>query len=358
MKIFLQHYLWPMATGLLLAALLLVTDPFQWNLLPVQQPSPSKTEIVSFADAVGKAAPSVVNIYTQKTIEVRRNPIINDPFLQRFLNRRARTERRVENSLGSGVIISPEGYILTAMHVISGANQILILLPDGRESSAEIIGSDAETDLAVLQVTLDNLPVILIGDSSQLRIGDVVLAIGNPYGIGQSVSQGIVSGLDRTVRGLNNEEQYIQTDAGFNFGSSGGALINHKGLLLGINTRAVNSGIGFAIPSNVAVNVVNKIVHRGWLGFSGQFISINFAENASKADIGLLVERIYDAGPAQQQGLEEGDIILVVNDKKITDVNQVQSLLNKTKAGTVLDLQLSRNGKLVEVQLITAEKPN
>ncbi len=344
-----------MLAGLLLALLLIVADPFKWNVLQKSQTFPAKIEMVSFADAVSTAAPSVVNIYTRT---VRDRTVTNDPFLQRFLRQRTRTERRVENSLGSGVIISPEGYILTAMHVISGADQIHVLLPDGRESHASLIGSDAKTDLAVLKVELENLPVIPVGDSSQLRIGDIVLAIGNPYGIGQSVSQGIVSGLDRTVRGLNNQEQYIQTDAGFNFGSSGGALISHEGLLQGINTNAVDSGIGFAIPSNVAVNVMNEIVHRGWLGFTGQFISINFTGGLAETSIGLLVEIIFDGGPAQLQGIERGDIILTINDEKITNINKTQSLLSRIPAGNTLNLQIYREGKLVEVPLVTAENPN
>ncbi|MBF0219532.1 MAG: trypsin-like peptidase domain-containing protein, partial [Gammaproteobacteria bacterium] len=240
---------------------------------------------VTYADAVAVAAPAVVNVYTRKTIVQRPNALFNDPLLNQFFNNyfNLRTEKREENSLGSGVIFDAKGYILTNNHVIDGADEIEVALRDGRNAKALLVGSDPEADLALLRIDLPNLPTITLTNSEQLRVGDVVLAIGNPFGVGQTVTMGIVSATGRSKLGINTFENFIQTDAAINPGNSGGALVNALGELVGINTAIFSKsggsqGIGFAIPANLARNSATQLIERGyvargWLGVEIQEIT-------------------------------------------------------------------------------------
>jgi len=245
--------------------------------------------VVSYADAVDLAAPAVVNIYTTKLITERANPLFNDPFFRYFFGDQLAPRQRLESSLGSGVIVSDNGYILTNNHVVEGADEIQVALRDGHSAEATIVGTDPESDLAVLKVNLESLPAITIGQSDEARVGDVVLAIGNPFGVGQTVTMGIISAMGRNTVGINTYENFIQTDAAINPGNSGGALINPYGQLIGINTAIFSKsggyqGIGFAIPGKFAIEVMQQLIQhgrviRGWLGIEVQDITPALAES-------------------------------------------------------------------------------
>jgi serine protease DegS len=251
---------------------------------------PVGTSPVSYATAVEAAAPAVVNIFTTKVVTQRVQPLFDDPLLQHFFgDRLAVPRKRLETSLGSGVVVSPQGYILTNHHVIVDADEILLAFPDGRTATATLVGSDPDTDLAILKVSLSGLPAITLGRSADLRVGDVVLAIGNPYGVGQTVTQGIVSAVGRTQLGINSIEDFIQTDAAINPGNSGGALVDAYGRLVGINTAIFSrsggsQGIGFAIPVDLAKGVMRQIIETGhvtrrWLGIELQDMTPTLAES-------------------------------------------------------------------------------
>ena len=274
---------WPLLAGLLLALLLIQRYP-QWVGLPANevnlQQAPqygiAQEGPVSYAEAVGRAAPAVANLYTTKMVSKSSHPLLEDPVFRRFFGDNLPKQRRMESSLGSAVIMSPEGYLLTNNHVVAGADQIVVALKDGRETLARLIGSDPETDLAVLKIDLKNLPAMTLGRSDQIQIGDVTLAIGNPFGVGQTVTMGIISATGRNQLGLNTYEDFIQTDAAINPGNSGGALVDANGNLTGINTAIFSKsggsqGIGFAILTKLALEVMKSIIEhgqviRGWLG--------------------------------------------------------------------------------------------
>ena len=249
-----------------------------FNLAGLQGSGPS-----SYADAVRRSAPSVVNIHSAKHVGNPANPLLNDPVLQRYFGNQLQPQQRIQTTLGSGVIVSSDGFILTNHHLIDGAEEILVAMSDGRIVQAKIVGTDPDTDLALLQLPLDGLPVIPMGMSNDLQVGDVVLAIGNPFGVGQTVTQGIVSATGRNQLGLTTFENFIQTDAAINPGNSGGALVNARGQLVGVNTAIFSrdgqsNGIGFAVPVNLARGVMNQLaengrVIRGWLG--GQIIFLS-----------------------------------------------------------------------------------
>ncbi|MBX9714098.1 MAG: trypsin-like peptidase domain-containing protein, partial [Pseudomonadaceae bacterium] len=271
----LRFYGWPLLVGVL-AALLIIQRYPEWVGLPRQdvhlQQAPSYGLLqqgpVSYAEAVGNAAPAVANLYTTKVVSKPASPLANDPQYQHFYGDNLPKQRRMESSLGSAVIMSPEGYLLTNNHVVSGADQIIVALKDGRETLAKVIGSDPETDLAVLKIDLPDLPAITLGHSNKIQIGDVALAIGNPFGVGQTVTMGIISATGRNQLGLNTYEDFIQTDAAINPGNSGGALVDALGNLIGINTAIFSKsggsqGIGFAIPSKLALEVMNAIIEHG-----------------------------------------------------------------------------------------------
>lgn len=326
--------------------------------------------VASYAGAVQEAAPSVVNIFTTKTIVEKRSPLFDDPFFRRFFDKNPSLppEEHTETSLGSGVIISAEGYILTNNHVIQGATEIQVALRDGRHAEAKIIGLDPEADLAVLHVTLDKLPSITLGQSGVLSVGDVVLAIGNPFGVGQTVTMGIVSATGRDRLGLSTFENFIQTDAAINPGNSGGALVNAYGHLVGINTAIYSQsggsqGIGFAIPVSYAKDITEQIIKyghavRGWLGIEIQDVTPALAESFGLSDNrGVIIAGVLKNGPAATAGLIPGDIILEIDGQEMADGKQVLTTISKALPGTSLKLTVLRRGTKKQLTATTAQRP-
>ncbi len=326
--------------------------------------------VVSYAEAVKKAAPSIVNVYATKLVTERRSPFFDDPLFRHFFgDEDSTTRQRSEPSLGSGVILSAEGYILTNNHVIADAAEIAVALNDGRTISAKLFGADPESDLAVLKIELQDLPVITLGRSDNLQVGDVVLAIGNPFGVGQTVTSGIVSGLGRSELGINTFENFIQTDAAINPGNSGGALINANGELIGINTAIFSQsggshGIGFAIPVNLAKDVLTQLIEhgrviRGWLGIKIQDITPKLA-NAFELDStdGVVISNIVINGPADKAGLDRGDIITHIDEKKIRDFRETLNQISMHKPGEQIKLSIIREGKKLEKTATVSERPS
>jgi serine protease DegS len=325
--------------------------------------------IASYASAVDRAAPAVVNIYTRKLVTQRQNPLLNDPLFRRFFGDRAPAPRqRLENSLGSGVIVSEQGYILTNNHVVAEADEIEIALHDGRSASAVVVGTDPESDLAVLKIRLDNIPGITFGQSDNLHVGDVVLAIGNPFGVGQTVTSGIVSATGRSQLGLSTFENFIQTDAAINPGNSGGALINSQGQLVGVNTAIFSrsggsQGIGFAIPVSLAKGVMKQIIEhgralRGWLGVAVQDLNPALAESFGlNTTNGALVAGIQPDGPAAEAGLILGDIITHVNDNEVRSSRTLMTAIASNEPGASLNLKVLRNNETLEIKTIISERP-
>ena len=325
---------------------------------PAGTPAPG-----SFSGAARKAAPAVVSINTSKAV---RHPRSNDPWFQFFFGDQGTQE---QTGLGSGVIISPDGYILTNNHVVEGADDIEVTLPDSRQAKASVIGTDPETDLAILKITLDKLPVIVLGNSDQLDVGDQVLAIGNPFGVGQTVTSGIVSALGRSQLGINTFENFIQTDAAINPGNSGGALVDVYGNLLGINTAIYSRsggsmGIGFAIPVSTAKMVLDSIVKdghvtRGWIGVEPNELSPELAETFGvKAGAGVIVTGVLQAGPAAQAGMRPGDVILQVQDKPVRTVSELLTTVASLTPGTAADFQLRRGDSEVTIKVTPTARPN
>jgi len=338
-----------------------------------QQPQPTNLPVatgpVSYADAVERSAASVVNIYTAKIVTERRNPLMDDPFFKRFFGDTPSVPRkRLETSLGSGVIVSPQGYILTNNHVIQGADEIRVILANGETPSAKVVGTDPDTDLAVLKINYIKLPAITIGQSKTLRVGDVVLAIGNPFGVGQTVTMGIVSATGRNQLGINTFENFIQTDAAINPGNSGGALINANGNLVGINTAIFSrsggsQGIGFAIPASLARNVMQQIIEhgrvlRGWLGIEAQDLTPELAESLGFDNThGVLVAGVLRNGPAEQAELKPGDIVTTINFKPVINSRDSLNQIAGFPPGTTITLGVIRQGKKLEIQAVVSERP-
>ncbi|MHB8622693.1 MAG: trypsin-like peptidase domain-containing protein [Sulfuricaulis sp.] len=328
-------------------------------------------EPYSYASAVAKASPAVVNINTAKVVLIRPQSFFDDPFFRKFFgssNNLIRPRQHVETSLGSGVIMSEQGHILTNRHVIQGADAIQVSLQDGRSVPARVVGSDPDTDIAVLKINLKNLPVITLGHSDNLRVGDVVLAIGDPFGVGQTVTMGIVSATGRNMLGINAFENFIQTDAAINPGNSGGALIDADGNLVGINTAIFSrtggfQGIGFAIPMSLATSTMNDILQyghprRGWLGVEAQAINPQIAQ-ALKLDntAGVVVVGLVRGGPAHRAGILPGDVIVSIDGKKITDAHQALVTIASRKPGDRIQLEVLRNGKPLMFVAAATERP-
>jgi len=331
---------------------------------------PLESGPVSYAHAVELTAPAVVNIFTAKLVRERSGRFFDDPALRQFFGDRfpSMPQRRLESSLGSGVIISPQGYVLTNYHVIAEADEIQVALRDGRNAGATVVGVDPESDLAVLKVQLDNLPAITLGQSDTLRVGDVVLAIGNPFGVGQTVTMGIVSATGRDRLGLNTYENFIQTDAAVNPGNSGGALVNAYGQLVGINTAIFSrsggsQGIGFAIPVSLAGDIMQEIIQhgrviRGWLGIEAQDLTAEMAASLRLRNIkGVLVSGVLRGGPADRAGLQPGDVITAVNNEPIIDSKAAMKTIAQVKPGTVIHLQGVRGAGRFELDVQVTERP-
>ena len=324
---------------------------------------------VSYADAVEKAVPAVVNIHTAKVITHRAHPLLKDPIFQKFFGDRfAKARKELQTSLGSGVLISSQGFVLTNNHVIEGADQINILLADGRSARARVVGTDLDTDLAILHITIEKLPSIIIGDSSRLRVGDVALAIGNPFGVGQTVTSGIISATGRNHLGITAYEDFIQTDAAINPGNSGGALINTQGELIAINSAIYSKsggsqGIGFAIPINLAKGVMTQIIEngyvvRGWLGIEAQDLTAQVAKRIGLSDTtGMLIGAVIDDGPAADAGLLPGDIILTVNGEPVVDTSEVMKTISLQQPGTVIELGGLRKGASFTTRAKVIQRP-
>jgi len=325
---------------------------------------PSPAPLGSYADAVRRAAPAVVNVYAARIVTERlpRN-ILQDPFGE--LGPRYR--QRLEQSLGSGVIVDSAGQVVTNHHVIADAAAIRVQLADGREADAQVIGRDPDTDLALLRITLRDLPAIELGRSSTLRAGDIVLAIGNPLGLSATVTQGIVSATGRGQLGVAVFENFIQTDAPINVGNSGGALINTRGELVGINTAIIArnlgvEGIGFAIPADLVRGVVGELVARGrvvrgWVGFDLANIDDANARAAGLARGGVMILQLYQGSPAQQAGLQRGDLITRIGGKVPASAQEVQVRIAAMQPGTALLLSVQRGEQTADTQLQVVEQP-
>lgn len=332
------------------------------------QPSaPQKTAPHTYATAVQKAAPSVVNIFTRREELKPANKQQRD-LRYRHLYQHLIAPKRRKTTLGSGVIMDKRGYILTNHHVVRRAKVILVALLDGRKTRAKVIGSDSDTDLTVLQIELKNLKPISIGDSDSVHVGDVVLAIGNPFGLGQSVTQGIISAIGRSKIGINPLENYIQTDAAINPGNSGGALINTHGDLIGVNTGIYsrsggNQGIGFAIPAAVAVNIMNQIikhghVKRGWLGVKIMTLTPMIAKSmGTSQSTGVIVSEVLQKSPAARSALKKNDIITYMNQYRVRNGIGFLSYIAQREPGTTITLTVIRNSHEQKIKVKLGTRP-
>jgi serine protease DegQ len=367
------------ATTIAVAALFVVTT-FRPEWLPARpgaapafnQSAPtllvSTSRVASYGDAVQRATPSVVNVSTSKEVRTPRHPLLNDPVFRRFFGDQLPDEAQRASSLGSGVIVSASGYVLTNHHVVEAADEIEVTLADGKKLLAKVVGNDPDTDLAVLRVDADSLPAITFGSSEGLRVGDVVLAIGSPFGFSQTVTSGIVSALGRTGLGINTFENFIQTDAAINPGNSGGALIDASGNLIGINTAIFSPsggsmGIGFAIPVSTAKMVLEQIVKngsvtRGWIGVEAQAISPAVAESFKLGSTrGALIAGVLRGGPADKAGVKPGDVLLEVQGKPVADPTGMLNLIAALAPGQPARVKLKRHGQDVDATITVGRRP-
>jgi serine protease DegQ len=314
--------------------------------------------------------PAVVNILTSKAARRLPGPLAGDPILRRFFGGRTPDGEDDEqrSSLGSGVIVSPEGYILTNNHVVDAADEIEVVLADGRKAPARVIGLDPETDLAVIKIGLDKLPVIVLGHAEQARVGDVVLAIGNPFGVGQTVTMGIVSALGRNNLHINHFENFIQTDAAINFGNSGGALVDTHGNLLGINSAIYSQtggsvGIGFAIPVSTAKAVMDDIIKsghvvRGWIGVESQDITPELAQSFGLSrSSGAIIAGVVRNGPADRAGMKPGDILLSVQGKPVADTTAMLNLIAQLAPGATAQMTVLRKEREATLEILVGKRP-
>ncbi|HEV2201513.1 MAG TPA: DegQ family serine endoprotease [Bryobacteraceae bacterium] len=365
---------------LLAAALGVLVGSHSWAARPPIQTVAAATLTApsmesSFAPVVDKALPAVVNISSSKTTkQSEMAPLQMDPFFRQFfgndLGRQFNAPRnRTEHSLGSGVIVRSDGYLLTNNHVIDGASDITVTLGDKRELKAKVIGADPKTDIAVLKVDASNLPTLAMADSSKARVGDIVLAMGNPFGLGQTVTMGIISAEGRTNLGIEDYEDFIQTDAPINPGNSGGALINTRGELVGINTAILannggNQGVGFAVPMNLAHSVMTQVmdhgkVVRGYLGVVPENITPALARafNLKPSQQGVLMGDVTPDAPAGKAGIERGDVITEVNGEKIEDANQLRMRISLMAPGANANLKVLHSGSEKTVAVKLGELP-
>jgi len=328
------------------------------------------TNSSTYSEAAKKAMPSVVNIFTSsKSVPNPQQEFMDDPLFKHFFGDQQENEdEQPDNSLGSGVIVSEQGLILTNNHVVSTADEIEVALADGRKLTAKVVGTDPETDLAVLKVEAEKLPAITFSNYEKLSVGDVVLAIGNPFGVGQTVTQGIVSALGRNHLGINTFENFIQTDASINPGNSGGALIDTSGNLVGINSAIYSRsggsmGIGFAIPGSLAKQVMEQIakhgsVTRGWVGIEAQDITPELAESFKLSkETGSLIAGVLRDSPADAAGLKAGDILLAINGKEVTDSATMLNLIAVLKPNEKALLKIARDGKELNINVLIGKRP-
>ena len=342
------------------------------NVVSIQEAAPVAGEprkLASFADAAQKALPSVVHVFTTQEVKAQLHPFLNDPFFRHFFGDRFDVQPQRRSGLGSGVIVTAEGYILTNNHVVEAADDIEVALQDGRKYKAKVAGADPDSDLAVLRINAGaKLPAITLAPPESVRVGDWVLAIGNPFGVGQTVTSGIVSALGRTHLGINTFENFIQTDAAINPGNSGGALVDSRGDLIGINTAIYSQsggsmGIGFAIPISLAKNVMDQIIRtggvtRGWIGIEVQEITPELAESFKLADTkGALIAGVMRGSPADRAGIRPGDILLAVAGKSVSNAQAMLEAIAGLTPGTQVPLKLRRDGKEIDLGVAIAKRP-
>lgn len=339
--------------------------------VPVVETASSSLAPGSYRDAAARAMPAVVNILTLQVPKRGAHPLARDPFFKRFFGERdpdAEDGEDLKNSLGSGVIVSHEGYVLTNNHVVEGADEIEVVLTDGRKAPAKIVGLDPETDLAVIKINLDKLPVIVLGQSELARVGDVVLAIGNPFGVGQTVTMGIISALGRNNLHINSFENFIQTDAAINFGNSGGALVDTRGNLIGINTAIYSQsggsvGIGFAIPVSTAKTVMEAIIKdghvvRGWIGVETQDITPELAQSFNlQRTSGAIIAGVVRNGPADKAGIVPGDILLTVEGKPVGDTTEMLNLIAQLPPGGKAKMTVLRKNREAALDVMVGKRP-
>ncbi|QSX96856.1 Do family serine endopeptidase [Janthinobacterium sp. PLB04] len=339
--------------------------------VPVVETASSSLAPGSYRDAAARAMPAVVNILTLQVPKRGAHPLARDPFFKRFFGDRdpdGEDGDDLKNSLGSGVIVSHEGYVLTNNHVVEGADEIEVVLTDGRKAPAKVVGLDPETDLAVIKIDLDKLPVIVLGQSELARVGDVVLAIGNPFGVGQTVTMGIISALGRNNLHINSFENFIQTDAAINFGNSGGALVDTRGNLIGINTAIYSQsggsvGIGFAIPVSTAKTVMEAIIKdghvvRGWIGVETQDITPELAQSFNlQRTSGAIIAGVVRNGPADKAGIVPGDILLTVDGKPVGDTTEMLNLIAQLPPGGKAKMTVLRKNREAALDVMVGKRP-
>ncbi len=329
-------------------------------------PAPGAVALPSYADAARRAMPAVVSVYTTK--EIRRSPALEDPIFDRFFGDRAPGRGERVAGLGSGVIAAAEGYVLTNHHVVQAADEIAVALADGRRVPASLVGADPETDVAVLRIDATDLPVITLGSSEALKVGDVVLAIGNPFDVGQTVTMGIVSAVGRNNLGINRYENFIQTDAAINQGNSGGALVDTAGNLVGLNTAIYSRsggsiGIGFAIPTAIVTEVMKDLiakgrVTRGYFGIEPVDITPELvAALKLRREHGVVVRGVQRNAPAGNAGMEPGDVLLSINEVPVRDTPGMLNQIAGLAPGTVAKVRVQRNGREVDLSVAVGERP-
>lgn len=381
-----MHKLWLIfaQTATICLAMLFVISTLRPELLPwnvqssivtLKEASPLKNTTLSsaanfngYSEAAKIAMPSVVNVFTAKDVKIPSHPLLNDPVFRRFFGDRLEEQTERKSSLGSGVIVSSEGYILTNHHVVEAADAIEIALADGRKAKASIIGSDPETDLAVIKINMKGLPSITFGRSDQAKVGDIVLAIGNPFGLGQTVTMGIISALGRTQLGINTYENFIQTDAAINPGNSGGALIDAQGNLIGINTAIFSQsggslGIGLSIPTEIAKQIMKQIIQtgnvtRGYIGVEVQDLTQELAESFKlNSTEGALIAGVYKNGPAYNAGIKPGDILIAVEGKPVASSSDMLNLIADLSPGQTATFSVIRNQEEKSLIISISKRP-
>lgn len=373
----LQSLGWPVAAGLIIALLALLVFP---ELRPphlatqpvqsVQQSSASSANgagPVSYSEAVDRAAPAVVTISTLRLMERQRHPLADHPLYRHLFRDSDQPQReRTQSALGSGVIVDARGYLLTNEHVIKDAQEILVLLHDGRETRAELVGTDPYSDLAVLKIELDQLTAIELGTPAKSRVGDVVLAIGNPFGVGQTVTQGIISATGRWNLNISEYENFLQTDAAINIGNSGGALVDAHGRLLGINTAIFgegNVGISFAIPADSAMESLREIIEkgrvvRGWLGLDARALTPELAEYLSLSTTeGVIITGVLPKGPAHRAGLRPGDVLTHINGQPVGQGRRGMNQIAAIEPGSTAQLSILREAQPLTLEAVIGERP-
>ena len=364
------------ALGVLFIIALFKPDLLDWQrqqpgLIIQQAPQPVANAVSvsgSFAPAAQKVIPSVVNVFTQQKVRTPAHPALQDPVFRYFFGDRLDERPREVSNLGSGVIVSANGYILTNQHVVEAADEIQVALANGQTLPARVVGADPETDLAVLKIDASDLPAITLAQLDSLNVGDWVLAVGNPFGVGQTVTAGIVSALGRTHLGINTFENFIQTDAAINPGNSGGALVDVAGHLVGINSAIYSrtggsQGIGFAIPVSIARQVMEQIIKsgsvtRGWVGVEVQDITPELAESFNLKNVdGALIAGVLKGGPADAGGIRPGDILLAVNGNKVSNSASLLNLIAALKPGDVARLTVARKQQSLDLKIQVGRRP-